>query len=104
MFWSLFLIKLQAFTSLFLLKRDSNTGAFLLLFKTFKNTYFEEHLRKAASGIPSFNPRIYFLCEDHFLKIYEDHRIHYCGPLSIFSQENSQFYANSINQKTACSS
>ena len=32
-----------------LLKRDSNTGALLL--QIFKNTYFEEQLRKAASEL-----------------------------------------------------
>ena len=31
------------------LKRDSNTTAFLRSFGTFKNTYFEENLRMAAS-------------------------------------------------------
>ena len=54
--WSLFLIKLQAFRPLTLLQLDSNTGVFLQICKNFKSTYFEEHLRKTASGIPSFNP------------------------------------------------
>ena len=48
---SLFLIKLQAFSAITLLKRDSNTGAFLWICKILKNIYFEEHLRKTASGI-----------------------------------------------------
>ena len=44
--WSLFLIKLQTFRPATLLKRDSNTGVLLLIFK---NNYFGEHLRPAAS-------------------------------------------------------
>ena len=31
-------------------KRDSNTGVFLLVLHFFKNTYFEEGLRTAASA------------------------------------------------------
>ena len=30
-------------------KRDSNTGVFCETCEIFKNTYFEEHLRKTAS-------------------------------------------------------
>ena len=43
--WSLCVIKLQTFRSLTFLKRDSNTD----VCEIFKNTYFEEHLRTAAS-------------------------------------------------------
>ena len=79
--WSLFLIKLQAFRPLTLLKRDSNTCAFQWICKIFKNTYFEEHLWKTASEIPSFNPHIYFvLVWRSFLHNDEDHIIHYCRP------------------------
>ena len=46
---SYFLIKLQAWRSAISLKRDSNTGVFLWILQNFKNTYFEEHLRPAAS-------------------------------------------------------
>ena len=46
--WSLFLILLQAFRPVTVLKRDSNTGVFLKYWKTFKNSYFEEHLRTTA--------------------------------------------------------
>ena len=48
LYWSYFLIKLQAWRSAILLKRDSNTGVFLWNWEIFKNTYFEEHLRTAA--------------------------------------------------------
>ena len=44
-----FLIKMQAFRAPALLKRDSNTGVFCEHWEIFKNTYFEEHLRTAAS-------------------------------------------------------
>ena len=37
------------FRSATLLKRDSNTGLFLWLLRNFKDTYFEKHLRTAAS-------------------------------------------------------
>ena len=43
-------------------------------------------------------------CEDHFLHNDEGHIIHYFSPKLLFSQEKSQFYTTSINQKTACSS
>ena len=33
------------------LKRDSSTGVFLQYCETFKNTYFEEHLRVIASKV-----------------------------------------------------
>ena len=33
----------------FYLKKDSNTGVFLWLLRNFKGTYFEKHLRTAAS-------------------------------------------------------
>ena len=45
LYWSLFLIKLQANRPASLIKRDSNTGAFL---SNLRNFYFEEHLRMAA--------------------------------------------------------
>ena len=32
-----------------LLKRESNTGVFLRILQNFQDTYFEEHLRTAAS-------------------------------------------------------
>ena len=49
--WSIFLIKLQAWGAKGLkdLKRDSNKGVFLWNLLIFKSTYFEEHLRTAAS-------------------------------------------------------
>ena len=49
-----FLIKMQAFRAPALLKRDSNTGVFCKHWEIFKNTYFEEHLRTAASEIFSW--------------------------------------------------
>ena len=39
-------IKIQAFRAPVLLKRDSNTGVFYEHWEIFKNTYFEEHLRR----------------------------------------------------------
>ena len=45
----LVLIKLQAFRSATLLKRDYSTGACCDYCELFKNTYFKEHLRTAAS-------------------------------------------------------
>ena len=39
--WSLFLIKLPAFSPATSLKRDSSTAVFL---RIFKNTFFTEHL------------------------------------------------------------
>ena len=42
---SYFLIQLQGWRTAIVLQRDSNTSAF----EIFKNTYFEEHLRTAAS-------------------------------------------------------
>ena len=39
--WSLFLIKLQAFSPLHLSKRDSNTGVLLCILRIFKSIYFE---------------------------------------------------------------
>ena len=47
--WSYFLIKLQGCRAVILLERDSNIDVFLECFEIFKNTYFEEHLRMAAS-------------------------------------------------------
>ena len=47
--WNYFLIKLQGCRPAILLKRDSNTDFFLECYKICKNTYFEEHLRTAAS-------------------------------------------------------
>ena len=44
-----FLIKMQVFRPLALLKRDSNTGVFCEHWEIFKSTYFEVHLRTAAS-------------------------------------------------------
>ena len=44
-----FLIKMQVFRPPALLKRNSNTGVFCEHWKIFKNTYFEEYLRRAAS-------------------------------------------------------
>ena len=38
--WSLFLIKLQAFSPVFLLKRDSNTGAFPWIVRNFEKHLF----------------------------------------------------------------
>ena len=43
------LIKIWSFRVPALLKRDSNTSVFCELWEIFKNTYFEEHLRTAAS-------------------------------------------------------
>ena len=48
LYWSLCLIKLQAFRPTTLLQRDS-TGVFCEICEIFKITYFEEHLRTAAS-------------------------------------------------------
>ena len=47
--WNYFLIKLQGCRPVILLKRDSNTDSFLECSGIFKNIYFEEHLRTAAS-------------------------------------------------------
>ena len=47
--WSLFLIKLQQIRPVTLLKLDFKTNFFLWNLKTFKNTYFEEHLATDAS-------------------------------------------------------
>ena len=44
-----FLIKIQAFREPALLKRDLTKGVFCEHGEIFKNTYFEEHLRTAAS-------------------------------------------------------
>ena len=44
-----FSIKMQAFRAPVLLKRDSNTSVFYEHWEIFKNTYFEVHLRTAAS-------------------------------------------------------
>ena len=52
---SLFLIKLQAWRSATSLKRDFNTVAFTWISQNFKNTYFKEHLRTAASQIRTSN-------------------------------------------------
>ena len=46
---SLFLKKLQVFKPACLLKRDSNTGVSCEHCKTFKDTYFEVHLRTTSS-------------------------------------------------------
>ena len=46
LYWSLFLIKLEAFRPA---KRDSNTGLSREYCEVFKNTYFEEHLRAVPS-------------------------------------------------------
>ena len=60
--WSLFLMKLQAFRSSTLLERDSNTGVLYCHYcESFKNTYFEEHLRTAAS-VYSNDLLIYLNC------------------------------------------
>ena len=47
--WSYFSIKVTGLEVCNLLKRDSNTGVFCGYCKNFKNTYFEEYLRTAAS-------------------------------------------------------
>ena len=47
--WRLFLIKLPALWSAILLKRDYIMGAFLWILQIFLNTYFEKHVRAAAS-------------------------------------------------------
>ena len=59
--YSLFLIKLQTFRPATLLKRNFNTQLYQKetptqvfsceYFKIFRNTYFEEHQQKAASGL-----------------------------------------------------
>ena len=48
-YWSLFLIKLQAFRPGTFLKRDSNTVFSCEIREIYKNTYFEEQLRTTAS-------------------------------------------------------
>ena len=48
LYWSLFL-KIDSNKETFI-KENSSTGVFLKNYETFKNTYFEEHLRTAASG------------------------------------------------------
>ena len=58
-----FLIKLQAFRAPALLKRDSNTGVFCEHWEIFKNTYFEEHLRTAASE--SFTWTFFYMNKYH---------------------------------------
>ena len=47
--WSYFLIKLHGCRPSILLKKGFNTDVFLECYEIFKNTYFEEHLRTAAS-------------------------------------------------------
>ena len=47
--WSLFLIKLQAWSSLTLSKRESSTVVFLWILPNFKKTHFKEHLQTVAS-------------------------------------------------------
>ena len=49
--WSLFLINFQALRPATLLKRDSDTGISLWNLRIFRNTYFEEYLRKAALNV-----------------------------------------------------
>ena len=52
-----------------LLKGDSNTGVFVLILRTFKNTYFEEHLLAAASDFLSCSTRVSScFCIDSFIK------------------------------------
>ena len=46
--WGLFLIKLQTWRPSPFFKKDSNTVVFLWNFGSFKNIYFEEHLRTTA--------------------------------------------------------
>ena len=58
-----FLIKIQAFRAPALLKRDSNTGVFCEHWEIFKNTYFEEHLRTAASEI--FTWTFFYMNKQH---------------------------------------
>ena len=58
-----FLIKMQAFRAPALLKRDSNTGVFCEHWEIFKNTYFEEHLRTAASE--SFTWTFFYMNKYH---------------------------------------
>ena len=47
--WSLFLMKLVPFRSATLLERDSTQVFYYHFCESFNNTYFEEHLRTAAS-------------------------------------------------------
>ena len=52
------MIKFQVFRPATLSKPDSNTAAFLYEYcENFKNSYFEEHLRTAASEILNNNAR-----------------------------------------------
>ena len=53
--WSLSLIKLQPFWPASLLKRGCNTGVFCEYCEIFKNTYFEEKIRTAASCFSSMS-------------------------------------------------
>ena len=49
LYWGLFLTNLWAFRSGTVLKRDSDTGNSCEICKNFKNTFFEKHVRTAAS-------------------------------------------------------
>ena len=72
LWWSLFLIKLQAFRPVSLLKWDSITGVFLCILRIF--IYFEKHLRTAASD--SFSNLFVFGCL--FTIIEKNHDILWC--------------------------
>ena len=54
LWWSLFLIKVQAFRAETLLKRDSNAFGSCEIREIFKNTYFEQHLGTTTSISKSF--------------------------------------------------
>ena len=57
--WRLFLVKLKASRIATLLKRDSKTGVFCVNSEIFKNTYFEKHLRTAASETHLINTKLF---------------------------------------------
>ena len=57
--WSLFLAKLQASRTAALLQRDPEAGAFFVNIAIFKNTYFEKHLRTAASETHPINTKLF---------------------------------------------
>ena len=63
LFWSIFLIKLEAFRSPALLKRDSNTGIFLWILQNFYEQLFYRTSADCFSTCSSFHslhPRLWF--------------------------------------------
>ena len=66
-FWSLFLIKLQAFKPAYLLKRDSSTGVSCEHCEIFKNTYSKVHLGTTASVFLKSKLHIIYILVENFI-------------------------------------